>query len=380
MAVALLATGANAAQKYCSSQNTGSGNSQGTDIYMSNGLCSDNCRSQYAFAIVSYQSCFCSNYIPADQESTGSCNQDCPGYPAEKCGDANSGLYGYIALDIAPSGTAGASGASNTQQSTTMQSSAAPSSTEEPATTFVTSTSGTTSTRAPVTSTRETSTTVPPNTEESATPVTSVVMTTISGAVVTQTVTSTPVVASGSHDQVPLQRQDGLGAGAIAGIVIGVLVGVALVAIIAFLLWRRKHNADDERQGGSATGSKKRMTRNVSVLSKAGLLTRNNTRHSMGEHDDVHPTSQNSVRHSMLFAGNDGVSPVSPLDSSHSGDSTRHSKPMVYDQRLNPSVLFANQEANGSRVSMQDTQDYSRPLGVMNPDPRASFESRMSRV
>lgn len=209
-------------------------------------------------------------------------------------------------------------------------------------------------------------------------------MTTISGAVVTQTVTSTPVVASGSHDQVPLQRKDGLGAGAIAGIVIGVLVGVALVAIIAFLLWRRKRKDDDE-QGGSVAGSKKSMTRNVSVLSKAGLLSRNNTRPSMGErdHDEVHyghPTGQNSVRHSMLFAGNDGVSPVSPLDSSHSADSRRHSKPMVYDQRLNPSALFANQEANGSRVSMQDTQDYSRPLGVMNPDPRSSFESRMSRA
>lgn len=173
-------------------------------------------------------------------------------------------------------------------------------------------------------------------------------MTTIAGTVVTQTVTSTPVVASGSNDQVPLQRKDGLSGGAIAGIVIGVVVAVALVVIIAFLLWRRKCN-DDNEQGGSVAGSKKSMSRNVSVLSKAGLLSRNNTRPSIGEReqDEVHcghPAGQNSVRHSILLAGNDGVSPVSPLDSSHSGDSTRHSKPMVYDQRLNPSVLFANQE------------------------------------
>ncbi|EME45310.1 hypothetical protein DOTSEDRAFT_43682 [Dothistroma septosporum NZE10] len=361
VAAALLAMGVSADQQYCSSQNTGSSNSQGTNIYMSNGLCSDDCRSQYAFAIVSYQSCYCSDYVPSDQESTSSCNQDCPGYPAEQCGNANSGLYGYIALDKAPSGTAGAATASSTQQPT----------------------SSTTSTQAPTTSTRATSTSAPSTTKSSATPVTNVIMTTISGAVVTQTVTSTPVVASGSNDQVPLQRNDGLGAGAIAGIVIGVLLGVALVAIIAFLLWRRRRNDDNERQGGSVAGSKKSMTRNVSVLSKAGLLSRNNTRPtSMGErdHDDAHNAGQNSVRHSMLFAGNDGISPVSPLDSSHSGDSRRHSKPMVYDQRLNPSALFANQEANGSRVSMQDTQDYSRPLGVMNPDIRASFESRTSRA
>lgn len=177
-----------------------------------------------------------------------------------------------------------------------------------------------------------------------------------------------------------IQRKDGLGGGAIAGIVIGVLAGVALVLLAAFFLWRRnRNNGDDENNGG-----KKNMKRNVSVLSKAGLLAR--TRPSMGErdHDDhfyVTPaTGANSVRHSMLFNGADGVNPVSPLDSSHSGGTRRGSKPMVYDQRLNPSALFANQEANGSRISMQDQQDYSRPLGVVNPDPRESFESRISRA
>jgi hypothetical protein len=104
-----------------------------------------------------------------------------------------------------------------------------------------------------------------------------------------------------------------------------------------------------------------------------------------------------SVRHSMLFAsgghGEGGVQPESPLDSSdgRSGhgigaagvatttSSRRNSRPLVYDQRLNPSALFANHD-NGSRISMQDQQDYSRPLGVMNPDTRASFESRRSRI
>lgn len=216
----------------------------------------------------------------------------------------------------------------------------------------------------------------------SATPVTSVIMTTISGDVVTQTVTTTPMVAPGSHsDQIPLEAQhQGLGSGAIAGIVIGVLAGIALIGAAAFLLWRRKRNDGDAENGGS--GPKKGMSRNVSVLSKAGLLAR--TRTSMGERDNddscyvTPPTGQNSVRHSMLFTGAEGVSPVSPLDSSHSNGSGKSARDMVYDQRLNPSALFANHE-NGSRISMQDQQDYSRPLGIANPDPRASFDSRFSR-
>lgn len=207
-------------------------------------------------------------------------------------------------------------------------------------------------------------------------------MTTISGAVVTQTVTSTPIVAPGSHsDQIPLEQQhSGLGSGAIAGIVIGTLAGVALLLAAAFFLWRRKRMGGDDAENSASGGSKKSMTRNVSVLSKAGLLARN--RPSMGERDQddsyyvTPPTGQNSVRHSMLFTGAEGVSPVSPLDSSHSNDSGKSAR--VYDQRLNPSALFANHE-NGSRISMQDQQDYSRPLGVMNPDPRASFDSRLSR-
>lgn len=31
----------------------------------------------------------------------------CPGYPFEKCGDRSAGLYGYVALGPAPSGTQG---------------------------------------------------------------------------------------------------------------------------------------------------------------------------------------------------------------------------------------------------------------------------------
>lgn len=87
-----------------------------TDIYQSNGACHDQCSSQYAYAIVQYQQCWCSNYAPADTTSVSDCSQNCPGYPAEQCGNKNSGLFGYIKLDRAASGTAG--GASPSPSST----------------------------------------------------------------------------------------------------------------------------------------------------------------------------------------------------------------------------------------------------------------------
>ncbi|TKA82786.1 hypothetical protein B0A55_01778 [Friedmanniomyces simplex] len=221
-------------------------------------------------------------------------------------------------------------------------------------------------------------------------PVTSVRVVTVSGAIVTQTVTSTPFVVPNSNaDAQPLQRKQ-LSGGAIAGIVIGTLLGLAALLLLAFLLLRRrKQNRDSEGLARGPTSPR----RNISVLSRTGLLSRGRPT-SMAEntayaYDDAAnpPTGQNSVRHSMLFGaagaglgGVVGVSPVSPLGSSHDndndGDRRYSGRPMVYDQRLNPSALFANAEANGSRVSMQDQRDYSRPLGVANPDPRPSFESR----
>ncbi|KAK8202240.1 hypothetical protein M8818_005767 [Zalaria obscura] len=110
------------------------------------------------------------------------------------------------------------------------------------------------------------------------------------------------------------------------------------------------------------------MARNASVLSKAGLLS--STRATDNEkHFDGH---NDSTRQSTLLGTDTATdSPVSPVGGPFEVQ-RRNSRPMVYDQRLNPAAIMQNWQANSSRNSvgtMQDQRDYSRPLGVTNPDP-----------
>lgn len=126
---------ASAAVEYCSDintstnsmstlRNTKSSNIQSTSLtstdsslYQSNGLCSDFCRADYAFGIVQSNGCWCSNYAPGTTED--GCTTPCPGYPLELCG--GSGVYGYIALDNAVSGTVGATSSSTSTTTTTTE-------------------------------------------------------------------------------------------------------------------------------------------------------------------------------------------------------------------------------------------------------------------
>lgn len=78
-----------------------------TDTFQSNGLCFDNCKAKYAFAVVQGSRCWCSDYAPAS--ATTGCDEICPGYGSESCGNTKKGLFGYIPLPNAPKGTAGGS-------------------------------------------------------------------------------------------------------------------------------------------------------------------------------------------------------------------------------------------------------------------------------
>jgi cell wall integrity and stress response component len=96
----------------CSTLNTGSG-SANMSIFQTVGLCYDFCIGDYAYAVVNYQSCWCTNWEPAEttEVDMDECDRSCPGYPDEKCGGAKN-RFGYIALGMAPSGTSSPPGAS----------------------------------------------------------------------------------------------------------------------------------------------------------------------------------------------------------------------------------------------------------------------------
>jgi hypothetical protein len=85
-----------------------------SSIYQSDGLCYNFCNSDWAYAIVQGEDCWCSNYTPdsSSQVDTSKCNSECPGYPSDTCGA--DGLYGYMALSSSPSGTKGGATATST--------------------------------------------------------------------------------------------------------------------------------------------------------------------------------------------------------------------------------------------------------------------------
>jgi cell wall integrity and stress response component len=92
---------------------------------MSNGNCTQHCRDEggFAFAVIQYEDCYCSNLIPRQQTDVASCRKICPGFGAENCGSIDDGLFIYI-QNGKPSGTA--PGPSSAQPTTPTVSSSSP--------------------------------------------------------------------------------------------------------------------------------------------------------------------------------------------------------------------------------------------------------------
>ncbi|KAF2187503.1 hypothetical protein K469DRAFT_114795 [Zopfia rhizophila CBS 207.26] len=439
---------------YCSSQNTGSGSEKKYHIWQSNGWCHDQCVEEYAFAVVMDKDCWCSDYTPAEQQDTGDCSEDCPGFPDEKCGNKDKNLFAYIALDKKPSGTQGASTPTPTvseKQSPSKSPSFSPtpkpspssqgastlrSTTQEPATvstfSFLNTRASTDSpvlsrspflpvssyqststylvlrstsltvlsswitfstfltlsilrpsaSPSPISSAKETHqdpTTVvetvlvsvvsdkpsaPAKTSASPTPttmktsassatpsqtfvptpITSVQTLTVSGVIVTQTVTgmSTPPPA--------MTRKKGKkkNVGAIVGGVVGGVVAlIAIVVGVIFFLRRRR------RQQDGVDGDSSNIQRNTSTLSRTGLL----------KEKQQPPEIITSMKRGSRHMDSDSITPVSMSD-------RRNSRPMIYDQRLNPSAIMDMDNASrSSLVTMEDNRDYTRTLNIRNPDP-----------
>lgn len=173
---------------FCSTINTASTNAN-LSIFQSHGLCGDFCRGDYAYAVLNYQSCWCSDYTPSDSTivSNDKCNTGCPGY-SELCG--GKGVYGYLELGKNPKGTKGSSSDGSASVST---------------------------------------------------------VSTPDGI---RTVTVTPTADDGSQGGAGEDsgKKKGPSSGAIAGIVIGVVLGIAVVVAIGWFIIRRRRA--NEQGGG----------------------------------------------------------------------------------------------------------------------------------
>ncbi|OJJ57013.1 hypothetical protein ASPSYDRAFT_91317 [Aspergillus sydowii CBS 593.65] len=127
----------------------------------------------------------------------------------------------------------------------------------------------------------------------------------------------------------------GVSGGAIAGIVVGVVGGIALIvaAIILFLVKRRRAQQDAGYQNDSIDG-----------------------RQSKGS--------------GMSYAGSKGVFADNHSHTLSNGSSSApHRMPTFTDNRLNTGALLYPNGRRASDVSLQDNEDYSRPvLRLTNPD------------
>ncbi|KAJ4346031.1 hypothetical protein N0V95_005764 [Ascochyta clinopodiicola] len=325
-------------QSYCSSQNTGT-NDAFFWTFQSNGKCSDHCNSAgtYAFAVIQYTNCWCSNYIPSTTTDITSCQKDCPGFPDEKCGDKDAGLYIYIKLSGQPSGTAGGGSQPSSTDATESTVSNKPSSTLK---TVVTSSAA-------------------------AEPSTNVLVITESGAVVTRTVVYQPT-QNASQNQPTNKGSSNTGA-IVGGVVGGVAAIAAIVAGILFILWRRKkqQRVEQEHQAG--------ITRNTSTMSKAGLLGGR----TVATDPHYPPPIATNVSSAGSRHDNESISPIS-------GSQRRYSQPLMIDSRLNPeTVLMYHPTFNGSRESVgsiDDSRDYGRQLNVSKLFVQKHFDANSSQV
>ncbi|KAH1552145.1 hypothetical protein KXV92_008682 [Aspergillus fumigatus] len=307
--LASLASPVASAITYCSSVNTGSSYSANISIYQSNGLCTDTCNADYAFAILQGKQCWCSNIAPNKATNTdiSDCAVGCPGYPTDSCGDASKGLYAYIQMSLHnPSGTA-----------------AAPSSTD--------STKSTSDKSKTETTDSKTTTTAPTTTHNT------VSIQTVAGIVKTITVPGTEPTATPTSALSDSQNEDSrVSGGTIAGAVVGAVGGLAAIVAIIFFVLASKRRSRAQSPDGSVS--------NV-------LL---DGRQSKG--------SQMSFVKGMF---SDGHSHTLSTGSTI----TPQRMPTFTDNRLKTDAVLYGNGRRDSDVSLQDNEDYSRPvLRLTNPD------------
>ncbi|KAA8909770.1 hypothetical protein FN846DRAFT_888787 [Sphaerosporella brunnea] len=321
--------------QYCSSSNTGDGVNYMSSLYQSDGLCYDHC-GDYAFAVVQGSGCWCSNYAPGATTDTGDCNEACPGYPTDTCGNTSNKLYGYMAIvGNQPSGTKDASTVSTTSI--------------KPKTSTVTEPGPTTTLI--ITATKTSATTSSPATTLT-TSTTTGKTTTTPGVTVIQTVggyTTIIVVPTGASASAAAETSGAKGgaffdnAGRTAGVVIGIILGLCLIIGALFFIIRRRNQNRASMYDESGSGT--------IPAGGAGVFGRTRTRSMstlglVGEKGQQSPTSN-------------GHATAGP----HTANGTPPAT--AYDQRLDPGTLFMrfDHQTGSSRMSvrsLRDDTDYSR--------------------
>lgn len=323
---------------YCSSLNTAASSSPMTDTFQSNGLCTNYCEADYAFAILQGSKCWCSNYAPSS--TTTGCTQACPGYGQETCGSVTKNVFGYIALsNVPPSGTVGST--SSTASST--------------------SSSSTSTTSAPTTTTTSTTSSSSSSTSTTETPSLSVI-TSVGGV---RTVTYIPeTTASATATAEPSSSGDSFFSqpGRVAGVFVGVaLLVIAIVGALMVFCYRRNKQRNSMHggpeaavipAGGAGVMAGRRRSRSLSTL---GLMGEKGF-HSVDTAPSTGPPN---------MAGLNGVGTAA----ARGPDGTK-----LVDQRLDPSQLYLryDPDTGSSRMSvrsLRDDADYSRRvLRLANPD------------
>ncbi|KIX10216.1 uncharacterized protein Z518_01297 [Rhinocladiella mackenziei CBS 650.93] len=379
---------------YCSPENNAGDYPAYYNLFQSNGACQDHCQESYAFAVLQGAYCWCSDYVPAEQESTNNCNEPCPGYPDDLCGSTESDLYGYYLLSSAtPLGTSGTVSSTSSPTSSPLVStsltdtgSLSPSSdtrTTYPSSSVVTvrssqssdeasyttsssdaSTTSTTSSTSSYRSSTDPATTSPPSNPTPASSPSSVYtsITTVTGEV--RTVVITPSATTDATLSQASTGGGGVSTGKLVGIVVGVALGIGALIGIGVWLWFRRRQMKREMGGGPETTFMPRTgdsspsnnipSRQVSQLSSSGLLGSKIPR----------------INTSGISLGNDPRS----ADNNSSGFDRRS---LGTDQRLNPYALYIHDESRLSSVSLQDNQDYSRQLRVSAADTLVGVEALM---
>ncbi|OAL37820.1 hypothetical protein AYO20_02997 [Fonsecaea nubica] len=398
---------------YCSPDNN-AGSYQGHyNEFQSNGACQQQCQGSFAFAVLQGYYCWCSNYVPSEQESTYNCNQQCPGFTSEWCGNTDSDLYGYYLLSAGvPLGTSGST-------ASTPSTTSSPSSSSSSSVSIATSTSAVTSTPTSASASASASTssldsgsptssptpgnwktsrssssvvtygssqssdvagvvtwssdssmssvdpafptTSPPSmtSPSSSNPTPTDIytsVTTVTGEVRTVVVTPSAAATSDATLGQSSTQGSGVSTGKVVGIVLGVALGIGgLIGGAVYLWFRRRHKKLQQEQGPE-----------TAYVPRTGDSSPSNNVPSR----QVSQLSSSGLLGTKIPRVNtSGLTLANDLRSVDTSSTAFDRRSLGTDQRLNPYALYIHDESRLSNVSLQDNQDYSRQLRVANPDP-----------